>query len=417
MEIKRDLYLDMLVKRKNNGLVKVVTGLRRVGKSYLIMRIFKNHLLNEGISPDHIIEMAFDDIDNEEYLDPKVFSSFAKRKIVDGENYYFLLDEIQLMEGFEYVLNGLMRRENVDIYVTGSNAKFLSQDIITEFRGRGDEVHLWPLSFSEFMSVYAGDKRDGWNDFILYGGLPVVVLMSDVAHKVKTLKSLFDETYILDIKKRHKIRNIGEMNELLDILSSNIGSLTNPQKLMNSFKSIKKSKITSATINRYIQYLSESFLIEFAKRYDVKGKRYIETPMKYYFSDLGLRNARINFRQVEPTHSMENAIYNELRIRGFDVDVGTVPVVQKNLNGIPVHKNLEIDFVANKGSKRYYVQSSYIVPDEEKKEQEYRPFRKVDDSFKKILVTYDAPAPLYTEDGILVMSIFDFFLRPNSLDL
>lgn len=417
MEIKRDLYLDMLVKRKNNGLVKVVTGLRRVGKSYLIMRIFKNHLLNEGISPDHIIEMAFDDIDNEEYLDPKVFSSFAKRKIVDGENYYFLLDEIQLMEGFEYVLNGLMRRENVDIYVTGSNAKFLSQDIITEFRGRGDEVHLWPLSFSEFMSVYAGDKRDGWNDFILYGGLPVVVLMSDVAHKVKTLKSLFDETYILDIKKRHKIRNIGEMNELLDILSSNIGSLTNPQKLMNSFKSIKKSKITSATINRYIQYLSESFLIEFAKRYDVKGKRYIETPMKYYFSDLGLRNARINFRQVEPTHSMENAIYNELRIRGFDVDVGTVPVVQKNLNGIPVHKNLEIDFVANKGSKRYYVQSSYIVPDEEKKEQEYRPFRKVDDSFKKILVTYDAPAPLYTEDGILVMSIFDFFLRPDSLDL
>jgi len=417
MEIKRDLYLDMLVKRKNNGLVKVVTGLRRVGKSYLIMRIFKNHLLNEGISPDHIIEMAFDDIDNEEYLDPKVFSSFAKRKIVDGENYYFLLDEIQLMEGFEYVLNGLMRRENVDIYVTGSNAKFLSQDIITEFRGRGDEVHLWPLSFSEFMSVYAGDKRDGWNDFILYGGLPVVVLMSDVAHKVKTLKSLFDETYILDIKKRHKIRNIGEMNELLDILSSNIGSLTNPQKLMNSFKSIKKSKITSATINRYIQYLSESFLIEFAKRYDVKGKRYIETPMKYYFSDLGLRNARINFRQVEPTHSMENAIYNELRIRGFDVDVGTVPVVQKNLNGIPVHKNLEIDFVANKGSKRYYVQSSYIVPDEEKNEQEYRPFRKVDDSFKKILVTYDAPAPLYTQDGILVMSIFDFFLRPNSLDL
>lgn len=417
MEIKRDLYLDKLASRKNNGLVKVITGVRRAGKSYLLLKLFKNHLLETGVSPDHIIEMAFDDIDNEQFLDPKAFSSYAKGKIVDDKNYYFLLDEVQLMHGFEYVLNGLMRKENVDIYVTGSNAKFLSQDIITEFRGRGDEIRLWPLSFSEFMSVYDGDKRDGWNDYILYGGLPVVVLMQNVEHKVQTLKSLFDETYIIDIEMRHKIRNSGEMNELLDILSSNIGSLTNPQKLMNTFQSMKKSKITSATITKYLKYLSESFLIEFARRYDVKGKRYIETPLKYYFSDLGLRNARINFRQIEPAHSMENAIYNELRIRGFSVDVGVVPVVEKNQKGIPLHKNLEVDFVANKGSKRYYIQSSYIMPDDEKQHQEYRPFRKIDDSFKKILVTYDAPAPLYTEDGILVMSIFDFFLRADSLDI
>lgn len=416
MEIQRDGYLNKLISRKNNGFVKIITGLRRAGKSYLLLKIFKNHLLNTGVRPECIIEMAFDDIDNEQYLDPKVFYAFAKGKIADGEQYYFLLDEIQLMENFEYVLNGLMRKENVDIYVTGSNAKFLSQDIITEFRGRGDEVRLWPLSFAEFMSVYAGDKRDGWNGYIVYEGLPAVVLMQDVEQKIQTLRSLLDETYILDIEKRHKIRSIGEMDELLDVLASNIGSLTNPQRLMNTFRSIKKSKITAATINRYINYLGESFLLESARRYDVKGKRYIGTPMKYYFSDLGLRNAGINFRQIEPTHSMENAIYNELRIRGFAVDVKVVPVVEKNQKNIPVHKNLEVDFVANKGSKRYYIKSSYMLLDEEKKQQEYRPFRKIDDSFKKILITYDAPAPLYTEDGILVMSLFDFFLGADSLD-
>lgn len=416
MEIKRDSYLNKLIQRKHNGLIKVITGIRRCGKSYLLCNIFKEHLLSCGVSSDHIIEMAFDDFENKKYRNAEMFYSYAKDRMTDEGMYYFLLDEVQMLDEFESVLNGLMRRKNTDIYVTGSNAKFLSQDIITEFRGRGDEIHMMPLSFAEFMSVYDGDKHDGFNEYVLYGGLPPVVEISDVEHKIEFLHSLFSETYITDIVGRNKIRNVGEMEELLNILSSNIGTLTSPTKLQDTFRTVKRSKITAATITKYLGYLADSYLIEYAKRYDVKGKAYIETPLKYYFSDLGLRNARINFRQIEMPHSMENVIYNELRVRGFHVDVGTVIVSERNALGVPVRKQLEVDFVVNKGSKRYYIQSAYAMPDDTKKEQEFRPLRRIDDSFKKIVITSDAPAPLYSEDGILTMSIFDFLLEKDSLD-
>lgn len=416
MEIKRDIYLNKLIQRKHNGLIKVITGIRRCGKSYLLCNLFKKHLLSCGVDHDHIIEMAFDDFENKKYRDSEAFYSYAKDKMIDEGMYYFLLDEVQLLCDFESVLNGLMRRTNADIYVTGSNAKFLSQDIITEFRGRGDEIHMQPLSFAEFMSVYDGDKHDGWNEYILYGGLPPVVGIPDIEHKIEFLQALFSETYITDIVGRNKIRNVGEMEELLNILSSNIGTLTSPNKLQDTFRTVKRSKITAATITKYLSYLADSYLIEYAKRYDVKGKAYIETPQKYYFTDLGLRNARINFRQIEMPHSMENVVYNELRLRGFQVDVGTVIVSERNTLGVPTRKQLEVDFVANKGSKRYYVQSAYVMPDSTKQEQEFRPLRRIDDSFKKIVITSDTPAPLYTEDGILTMNIFDFLLNMDSLD-
>lgn len=416
MEIKRDLYLNKLIQRKHNGLIKVITGIRRCGKSYLLGTLFKEHLLSSGIDRDHIIEMGFDDHENKKYRDPDIFYSYAKEKMLDDQMYYFLLDEVQLLHDFESVLNGLIRRKNADVYVTGSNAKFLSRDIITEFRGRGDEIHMMPLSFAEFMSVYTGDKLDAWNEYILYGGLPPVVLISDAEHKIELLNSLLSETYINDIVSRNKIRNVGEMEELLNILSSNIGTLTSPSKLQDTFHTVKKSKITAVTITKYLGYLSESYLIEYAKRYDIKGKAYIETPLKYYFTDLGLRNARINFRQIEMPHSMENVIYNELRTRGFNVDVGTVNISERNAMGIPVRKQLEVDFIANKGSKRYYIQSAYAIPNEAKQEQEVRPLKRIDDSFKKIVITSDAPAPLYSEDGILTMNIFDFLLNNDSLD-
>lgn len=322
VEINRDYYLDQIIKRRHNGLIKIVTGIRRCGKSYLLRTLFRNYLLADGVEEDHIIEMAFDLYDNIDFRDPKVFYPWAKEQIKDDKKYYFLLDEVQLLGEFVSVLNGLADKKNCDVYVTGSNAKFLSRDIATEFGGRGDEVHMYPLSFSEFMSVYAGNRYDGWNEYISFGGIPLVVLADTEEQKIALLENLFKETYIRDIVTRNKIRNVGEMEYLLNILSSAIGSLTNPNKLQKTFKSVNNSKITVTTITKYIDYLEDSFLIEEAKRFDIKGKSYIGTPLKYYFMDMGLRNVRINFRQMEVTHSMENVIYNELKMRGYNVDVG-----------------------------------------------------------------------------------------------
>lgn len=416
IEIKRDYYLEQLVVRKNNGLIKIVTGVRRCGKSFLLRTLFKKHLLESGVCEDHIIEMAFDLFDNIEFRDPQKFYPWAKEQMKDENKYYFLLDEVQLLGEFVSVLNGLADRKNCDVYVTGSNAKFLSRDIATEFGGRGDEIHMYPLSFSEFMTVYDGNRYDGWNEYITFGGIPLVVLAESDEQKITLLNNLFKETYISDIVKRNKIRNIGEMETLLDILSSAIGALTNPNKLQNTFRSVNKSKITATTITKYIEYLEDAFLIEEARRYDIKGKSYIGTPMKYYFMDLGLRNARINFRQTEVTHSMENVIYNEIRMRGYSVDVGNLSIVEPGKDGKPVKKQLEVDFICNKGSKKYYIQSAYMLGTEEKMAQEIRPFLRINDSFKKIVITSNTPKPFYTEEGILMMNVYDFLLKQDSLE-
>lgn len=427
MEIRRDLYLNKLIKRKNNGLIKVVTGIRRCGKSYLLNNLFYNHLIESGVAADHIIRFAFDSADDlyligesliqiekeKRGVDPEKFMAYIRSQIVDNRMYYLLLDEIQLLDCFETVLNGYLRKDNMDVFVTGSNAKLLSKDIITQFAGRGDEVHMYPLSFAEFMTIYKGDKYAGLEEYMLYGGIPIVVLREDANEKASTLENLFTKIYLRDITQRNRVKNIGELEDLLNILSSSIGSLTNPEKLKNTFKSVKKSKITSQTIKKYIDYFEDSFLIESALRYDIKGKSYIETPKKYYFSDLGLRNARINFRQFEPTHSMENVIYNELKMRGYNVDVGVIATTEKNHEGKVVRKQLEVDFVCNLGSSRYYIQSAYSLPDETKRTQEIRPFRKIDDSFKKIVITKDFVHPYYDDYGILTVNIYDFLLDPE----
>lgn len=430
MIIQRDFYLNKLIKRKHNGQVKVITGIRRCGKSYLLNNLFYDHLLNCGVDEQHIIRFAFDSADDliligeslikmqkeKRGADPEKFMEYIRSKIVDKEMYYLLLDEVQLMDCFETVLNGYLRHDNMDVFVTGSNAKFLSKDIITEFAGRGDEIHMYPLSFAEFMSVYNGDKYEGLSEYMLYGGIPQVVLMDEEDDKAKVLQNLFEEIYIKDIFRRHKIKNQGELEDLLNILSSSIGSLSNPEKLKNTFRSVKKSSITSNTIKKYLDYLEDSFLIESAQRYDIKGRTYIETPKKYYFSDLGLRNARINFRQIEQTHSMENVIYNELCMRGYNVDVGVVIVSERDEKGNSVRKQLEVDFVCNSGSRRIYIQSAYSLPDEEKRTQEIRPFRKIDDSFKKILITRDIVKANYDSNGILTLNIFDFLLDPTAIE-
>ncbi len=430
MDIKRDFYLEKLINRKNNGLIKVITGIRRCGKSYLLNTIFYNHLVENGVDKNHIIRFAFDSADDlyligeslieiekkKRKVNPEKFIEYIRSKVIDEEMYYLLLDEVQLLDCFEAVLNGYLRKSNMDIYVTGSNAKFLSKDIITEFAGRGDEIHMYPLSFSEFMSVYEGDKYEGLSEYMMYGGIPLVVLRKDLNEKAEALENLFNEIYVRDIFKRNRIKNQGELEDLLNILSSAIGSLTNPEKLKNTFKSVKKSNITANTIKRYINFLEDSFLIEASQRFDIKGKAYIETPKKYYFSDLGLRNARINFRQFEQTHSMENVIYNELRMRGYKVDVGVVQVAERDENDKVIRKQYEVDFVCNFGSNRYYIQSAYSLPDEAKREQEIRPFRKIDDSFKKIVITKDIVPTQYDENGILTLNIYDFLLNVSSLD-
>ena len=416
MKIKRNRYLNTLISKKHNGLIKVITGMRRCGKSYLLFTLFKEHLLSDGIDEDHIIEIAFDAFENKKYRNPDVLYPYLKEQIKDDAMYYVLLDEVQLLGEFESILNSLIRIKNVDVYVTGSNARFLSKDVITEFRGRGDEVHMYPLSFAEFMSVYPGTKQDGWNEYMLYGGIPLVLAFTTPDQKIAFLKSLFEETYISDIVGRHNIRNKAELEELLNILSSAIGSLTNPQKLSATFQTVKKKKISNSTIKRYIDYLCDSFLIDSAIRYDVKGKKYIATPVKYYFTDMGLRNARLNFRQIEETHSMENIIFNELKMRGFNVDVGVIMQHETNEKGTSIRKQLEIDFVCNQGSKRYYIQSAYAIPDQAKMEQEQKSLMLTGDFFKRMIITKDTPAPYYNESGVLIMNVYDFLLNENSLD-
>lgn len=430
MNIQRDFYLEKLIKKKNNRLIKVITGIRRCGKSYLLNHLFYHHLLESGVSEDHIIRFAFDSADDlhligeslieiekeKRGVNPEKFMEYIKSRVIGEGMYYLLLDEIQMLDCFVAVLNGYLRKENLDVYVTGSNAKLSSKDIATEFAGRGDEVHMYPLSFNEFMSVYKGDKYMGLSEYMLYGGIPMVVLQDSANDKASVLQNLFNEIYFRDITKRNHIKNISELEDLLNILSSSIGSLTNPEKIRNTFKSVKKSKITSQTIKKYLDYFEDSFLIEASMRYDIKGKSYIETPKKYYFSDLGLRNARINFRQFNEAHSMENVIYNELRMRGYNVDVGIVPIAERNNEGKVLRKQLEVDFVCNLGSSRYYIQSAYSLPDEEKRNQEIRPFRKIADSFKKIIITKDMVLPNYDEYGILTLNIYDFLLDPKWIE-
>ena len=425
MEIQRDYYLNKLIDRKRNGLIKVVTGVRRCGKSYLLNTLFYRHLLDSGVPEDHIIKFAFDSADDLDLIgedliklqkarkkvDPEKFLKYIRSQLLDKEMYYLLLDEVQMMDAFEAVLNGYLRKDNVDVFVTGSNAKFLSRDIITEFAGRGDEIHMYPLCFSEYMTAYPGDKYEGLSQYLLYGGIPLVVLQKDENDKAATLQNLFREIYIRDIVERHRVRNQGDLEELLNTVSSAVGSLTNPEKLKNTFRSVKKSTITAATICKYLGYFEDSFLLESALRYDIKGRAYIDTPKKYYFSDLGLRNARINFRQIEPNHAMENIIYNELRMRGYHVDIGVVPITEQNKR-----KQLEVDFICNLGSKRYYIQSAYSIPDEEKRLQETRPFTKIDDSFKKIVVTRDIVPTQYDDRGILTINVYDFLLNPSALE-
>ena len=411
MIIERKKYMQQLVQSKHNGLVKIITGIRRCGKSFLLFNLFKSQLEKEGIDKEHIIEMAFDDFANREYRDPEKFYQYVKAQIKDGRMYYVLLDEVQMMDQFEDVLNGLLHIPNVDVYVTGSNAKFLSKDIITEFRGRGYQIHVSPLSFSEFMTTYNGSKEDGWIEYLQYGGLPPVVLQPNDEEMIKFLKDLWQETYLIDILNRNHIKNNAELEELLCMLASGIGGLINPQKLSNTFKTNKNVSISPATLKSYISYCSDAFLIEEANRYDVKGRKYIGTPMKYYFADLGLRNALLNFRQVEKTHLMENAIYSELRRQGFNVDVGVVTVNGKDENGSSYRKQLEVDFVCNKGSRRCYIQSALSLPSQEKIDQETNSLRRLDDGFERIVIVGDHMTCNHDDNGILFMSIYDFMTK------
>lgn len=417
MKISRDKYLKDLILRMNNGLIKVITGLRRSGKSYLLFEIFKNYLLENNIDKEHIIEISLEKKENKKYRNPDVILDFIESFIIDEKEYYIFLDEVQMLENFEEVLNSLLHIKNVDVYVTGSNSKFLSKDIITEFRGRGDEIHVYPLTFKEFMQVYTNDKYEGFAEYIMYGGLPLVVTMKTDDQKINYLKNLFEETYLKDIKERYNIEKIQEMEDLIKVLASSIGSLSNPTKITDTFKSSIKSNISLNTVKNYITYLEESFLIYEANRYDVKGRKYIGTPLKYYFEDIGLRNSKLGFRQVEETHLMENVIYNELRARGFQVDVGMVENKEKNHEGVYEKKRLEVDFIANKGIEKYYIQSAYSMPTLEKMEQEKKSLLNINDSFKKIIIVKDVVKPRRDENGILIISLFDFLLDESSLNL
>lgn len=415
--IQRNHYLNELISLQGNGMIKVITGMRRCGKSYLLFDIFVAYLNEQGITPEQIIKIDLEDFKNRALRNPDNLYSYVESRITDERMYYVLLDEVQMLEHFEDVLNGFLKMRHVDVYVTGSNAKFLSKDIITEFRGRGYEVKMYPLCFREYMSAYKGSVQSGLNEYMLYGGLPQILSYTTEEQKIKFLKMLFDETYIKDIKDRYYIRKYDDLEELINIMASGIGALTNPNKLANTFRSEKKSAISYDTIKDYIDYLCDSFLVEKSTRYDIKGKRYVNSPYKYYFMDLGLRNARINFRQYEKSHLMENLIYNEMRVRGFNVDVGTVPAYTKNEDGKPQRTNFEVDFVCNLGSRRYYIQSAYRMESEEKIKQEQASLLKVDDSFKKIIVLGEECPVIRDDHGITTMSIFDFLLKENSLEL
>lgn len=417
MDIKRDKYLNDLINRMHNGMIKVVTGIRRCGKSYLLFNIFKNYLLEHGVAASHIITIELDQRKNKKYRDPDTILDYIESLIEDDEQYYIMLDEVQMLQEFEEVLNSLLHIRNADIYVTGSNSKFLSKDVITEFRGRGDEIHIYPLTFKEFMEAYDGDMYRGWAEYVVYGGLPLTVTMKTEEQKISYLTNLFKETYLKDIIERHHIEKTQELEDLVNILASAIGSLTNPPKIEATFKSAIQSTISLNTIRQYIEHLEDAFIINKANRYNVKGRKYIGTPLKYYFEDVGLRNARLGFRQVEETHLMENIIYNELRSRGYTVDVGVVEKRGTDENGKEYKNQLEIDFVANLGSKRYYIQSAFSMPTEEKRIQEKASLVNVNDSFKKIIVVKDVMNVTRDEDGITTMSIYDFLLKENSLEL
>ena len=416
MEIKRDFYLNKLIGHKKNGMVKIVTGVRRCGKSYLLLKLFKKHLLESGVPEDHIVSIALEGYGNKHLQSPDKLYEYVTSKIVDDKDYYILLDEIQLVSDFESVVNGFLHIDNADIYITGSNSKFLSSDIITEFRGRGDEIRVYPLNFSEFYSVYGGEFEKAWAVYCNYGGMPLCLSMETPEDKAKYLTSLFETTYLADIINRNNLRGNAEIGELTDVLASSIGSLTNPLKLSNTFASVKNVKLSANTIASYIDYLEDAFLIEKAIRYDIKGKKYINTPAKYYFVDLGLRNARLSFRQQEYTHIMENVIYNELRLRGYSVDVGVVETVEKE-KGTFTRNKLEVDFVVNLGNRRYYIQSAYNIPSEEKMKQEQASLLAINDAFRKIIIVNQPILSGYNEQGILILSLQDFLLKKGSLDM
>ena len=410
-EIKRNSYLKQLISGKQNGLIKIVTGIRRCGKSYLLFKIFRNHLLEQGVTPDHIISLALDDILNEEYCDPKKLVLYIKENIKDSQIHYVLLDEVQMVDNFVGALNSLLHIDNVDVYVTGSNSKFLSSDIATEFRGRGDEIRIYPLSFSEFLSEYNGDKNDAWRDYITYGGLPLILSLESSQQKSNYLHNLYQTVYLKDLIDRNGIKKAVEFDALTKVMASSIGSPCNPNKLSNTFKSVSNTDLSSITIDNYLGFLQDAFLLEKASRYDIKGKKYIGTLSKYYFVDMGLRNCLLGFRQIEETHLMENVIYNELRSRGYLVDVGVVETRTRTENQGMLRKQLEIDFVVNNGSKRYYIQSALSLPNEEKIEQEMASLKNVSDSFQKIIIVKDNIVPHHNESGILFINLYDFLLN------
>ena len=416
MEIKRDSYLEQLKIRKDNGMIKIITGIRRCGKSFLLFVLFKKYLLENGVDNEHIIEIALDGIENEELREPKNCFQYIKNAMKDEQKYYLLLDEVQFMPRFEEVLNSLLRISNIDVYVTGSNSKFLSSDIVTEFRGRGDEIRIYPLSFAEFYAAFDGDYDDAWNEYMIYGGLPQVAGFSVERQKAEYLKNMFANVYIKDVVERNKIQNVDELGTLVDILASAIGAPTNPTKISNTFKSERGINYSNKTISNHIDYLTEAFLISKAERYDIKGRKYVGANLKYYFSDVGLRNARLNFRQQEPTHIMENIVYNELLVRGYNVDVGIVEVFASNSEGKRVHKQLEVDFVVNQGSKRYYIQVAYDMTSEEKQAQELNSLRNIPDSFKKIVIVNGTKKPWRNDEGFVIMGMKYFLLNVDSLE-
>lgn len=416
MDIKRDAYLQQLIERKDNGMIKVITGIRRCGKSFLLFNIFKRYLLENGADAEHIIEIALDGIENEELRDPKVCFRYIKDAMKDSGRYYLLLDEVQFMPRFEEVLNSLLRISNIDVYVTGSNSKFLSSDIVTEFRGRGDEVRIYPLSFAEFYSAYDGDYDDAWNDYMTYGGLPQVAGFQNDRQKAEYLRNIFANVYLKDVIERYKLQSVDEIGILVDVLASAIGAPTNPSKIANTFASERQMNYTNKTISHHIDLLAEAFLISKASRYDIKGRKYIGANLKYYFTDLGLRNARLKFRQQESTHIMENIVYNELLLRGYNVDVGVVDVYDKDKEGKRIRKQLEVDFVVNQGSQRYYIQVAYDMTSEEKQTQEFNSLRNIPDSFKKIVIVNGTKKPWRNDEGFVIMGMKYFLLNADSLE-
>lgn len=415
--IKRDMYLERLISHKGNKRIKIVTGMRRCGKSYLLFNLFKNHLIGDGVKPSHIIEIQLEDRINKELRDPDTCLAFIKKQIKDEKPYYLLIDEVQLMSEFEDVLNSCLHIQNLDTYVTGSNSRFLSKDIITEFRGRGDEMYLRPLSFMEYKSTYPDRSfEEAWKEYITFGGLPYCALLSTREEKAEYLKRLFDEVFLRDIIERNKIRNDEQLESLLNVISSAVGSLTNPKKLEDTFVSSGAGKLSAYTIKQYLDHLCDAFMIEQAERYDIKGKRYISTPYKYYFTDTGLRNARLNFRQLEETHLMENVMYNELCLRGYSVDVGVVEINERQTDGKYARKQIEVDFVCNKSDERVYVQSAFSIPTTEKRLQEERPLANVGDGFRKVVVTKDNVIRHNDENGILIMSLQEFLMDAGALE-